>query len=228
MRYLRYQVFQSLKAPFAEFSRRSRMKKFCQKMAPHEGAKVLDLGGTAAIWAFVDTPLNIKILNLPGSPMNKPPSVAHHNIEFVVGDATDLKEFEDGEFDIVFSNSVIEHVGGRGKQLAFAEEVKRLAPAYWVQTPSIWFPIEAHSGMPFWFFYPRAVRNWFMARWSQKLPAWTEMVRQTRVLKHIALRFLFHDGHIDREWSFLMVKSYIAYKPRPQWRGDLRRRQSAA
>jgi hypothetical protein len=215
VKYLRYQLFQLLKAPFAEFSRRGRMKKFCKKMTLTEGAKVLDLGGTSSIWAYVDTPLNIKILNLPGSPTEKSPGVSHHNIEFVVGDATDLSEFGDGAFDLVFSNSVIEHVGDRSKQLAFAEGVKRLAPSYWVQTPSIWFPIEAHSGMPFWFFYPRAMRRWFMTRWSQKLPAWTEMVKQTRVLKHIALRFLFHDGRIIREWSFLMVKSYIAYRVRP-------------
>src|SRR5262245_13224180 len=49
------------------------------------------------------------------------------------------------EHALVFSNSVIEHVGPPPKQAEFAHEVLRLGRSYWVQTPSKWFPIEASA-----------------------------------------------------------------------------------
>jgi len=50
-------------------------------------------------------------------------------------------------FDAVYSNSTIEHVGDESRQALFAAAVRRLAPAYWVQTPSSHFPIEIHTGV---------------------------------------------------------------------------------
>jgi predicted SAM-dependent methyltransferase len=64
----------------------------------------------------------------------------HPNIEPLVGDATDLGTWEDDSFDIVFSNSVIEHLETLEAQAAMAREVRRLAPSYWVQTPTSGFP----------------------------------------------------------------------------------------
>jgi len=62
----------------------------------------------------------------------------------------DLQLNQDGEFDLVFSNSVIEHVGDFERMRQFVHEARRVAKSYWIQTPSKWFPIEPHCGMPFW------------------------------------------------------------------------------
>jgi hypothetical protein len=123
-----------------------------------------------------------------------------------------VRQYQDGQFDLAFSNSVIEHVGPEPKQAAFAREVRRLGRDYWVQTPSRWFPIEAHCDMPFWWFYPDAVRRWFIKRWRPRLPAYTDMVEGTRVLRLGDLRRLFPDGELYVEFAHGLPKSYTVYR----------------
>jgi len=112
----------------------------------------------------------------------------------------------------VFSNSVIEHVGPEDKQEQFAREVVRLGKSYWVQTPSPWFPIEAHSGLPFYWFYPEQLRAWLLRKSQKKLPAWwTEYIATTRVLSRRRVTQLFPNARIRVEFLFGLPKSYVAY-----------------
>jgi len=211
LKYLRLTVFTKLKQPFSERSRKKRMRACVELMGVREGMSVLDLGGYPLIWDSVRSPLDITILNLPGALHNKPAS--HHKIRYVEGDACRVMGFDDRRFDCVFSNSVIEHVGTADKQADFAREVRRLGKSYWVQTPSRWFPIEAHCGMPFWWFYPAKLRQFFIERWRRKLPAWTEMVEQTRVLTKADMQQLFPEARIWVETVCAIPKSYVAYSP---------------
>ena len=98
-----------------------------------------DLGaclGTPRNHAFEPTrrrlPGEFEILQSPG--------LRHHTFHVIEGDACSVEQFGDRSFDLVFSNSVIEHVGPPAKQAEFAHEVLRLGRSYWVQTPSKWFP----------------------------------------------------------------------------------------
>ena len=170
---------------------------------------MLDLGGTPRVWRFVREPLSITIVNLPGATGAEMPS--HHELRFVEADACELSEFEDQSFDLVFSNSVIEHVGGEQRQAAFAREVRRLGTAYWVQTPSKWFPIEAHTGMPLWWFYPERARRYFITRWHRKLPEWAEAMAATRVLTRQRMLELFPRCALYVESIGGIPKSYTAY-----------------
>ena len=68
-------------------------------------------------------------------------------VTYVQGDALDLP-FADGAFDVVFSNAVIEHVGGREAQRRFVEETLRVARRAFVTTPNRWFPVEVHTRLP--------------------------------------------------------------------------------
>ena len=197
--------------PFSARSRRKRMRDYVELMGVAEGMSVLDLGGQPMIWDVVRSPLDITILNLPGVAESK--TTSHHRIRYVEGDACRVVDFEAEQFDTVFSNSVIEHVGPADKQADFAREVRRLGKSYWVQTPSKWFPIEAHCGMPFWWFYPPKLRQYCIERWRRKLPGWTKMVEETRVLTKTDLEQLFPEAKIRVERFFGMPKSYIAYFP---------------
>jgi SAM-dependent methyltransferase len=69
------------------------------------------------------------------------------HLEYVQGDACALP-FPDGAFDVVHSNAVIEHVGGRERQEAFVREALRVGRRVFVTTPNRWFPIEVHTRLP--------------------------------------------------------------------------------
>ncbi|MEE4118105.1 MAG: methyltransferase domain-containing protein [Paracoccaceae bacterium] len=195
---------------FSRESRSARMRWLLEAVAPRPGQRIVDLGGTPKFWASCPVPLDITIMNLPGvSPA--PPASTHHAMTLVEGDACNTG-FDDGQFDLVVSNSVIEHVGDAGRRSALSHEVRRLAPRYWVQTPSIWFPVEAHSLMPGWWFYPPSLRAWFIRRWRSRLPAWSQMVEDTTVLSRREMAALFPDAMIHTERRFGLPKSYVAMR----------------
>jgi SAM-dependent methyltransferase len=56
--------------------------------------------------------------------------------------------FAERQFDIVFSNAVLEHVGARDAQRAFLAELCRVGNAFFIATPNRWFPFEHHTGLP--------------------------------------------------------------------------------
>ena len=209
LRYLSFRLFNRLKEPFSERYRSRRMSTYVSLMGIREGMSVLDLGGQPTIWDYVHPRLSITVLNLPGVVNGTMDS--HHDMACVEGNACHVHAYQDGQFDTVFSNSVIEHVGPPDRQAEFAREVRRLGRSYWVQTPSKWFPIEAHCGMPFWWFYPEKLRQYFLGRWRPKLPAWTDMVEGTTVLTKSDLRRLFPEAtiYVERGWG--VPKSYSAF-----------------
>lgn len=209
LKYLDINVFYGLLRPYSKWTRKRRMRACAELIHVKDGMTILDLGGQAAIWETVSQHLDLTILNLPG--IAEKSASLHHSIRYVEGDACQLQGFEERSFDAVFSNSVIEHVGDAGRQIAFASAMRRLGRAYWVQTPSKWFPIEAHCGMPFWWFYPEWLRHRILGHWRKKLPAWTQMVEGTTVLTKKQLRRLFPEAKIATERSLGIAKSYIAY-----------------
>lgn len=62
--------------------------------------------------------------------------------------------FKDHEFDIVFSNAVIEHVGSRDSQRAFILEILRVSRSFFLTTPNRWFPVEFHTALPLLHYLP--------------------------------------------------------------------------
>lgn len=210
LKYLRIRLFEALRGPFERRMRARRMQAFLERTALEPSARILDLGGLPWLWDTVETVHEITFLNLSGTKRFKEPT--HHDARFVEGDACHVDQFEDGHFDMVFSNSVIEHVGPKPRMEDFAREVRRLGRSYWVQTPAKCFPIEAHTGMPFWWFYPQWLRDFFIDRFEQKLPGWTEMVKGTRFLTRKQLSDLFPEAEIYTERFMGIPKSYSAYK----------------
>jgi len=76
--------------------------------------KVLDFGGSIQTWDEVPFALDITIFNLP--PLQERPSHSRHIVQYMEGDGCAASDLPDQSFDIVFSNSVIEHVGASVRQ----------------------------------------------------------------------------------------------------------------
>jgi hypothetical protein len=198
--------------------RARRMLAFVTSVRPRPGCRIIDLGGTPELWEHLDMPLEVTLLNECEDDLHAGPAARGDRRSFrrVVGDACAASMFADGEFDIAFSNSVIEHVGSPAREAAFAREVRRLASAYWVQTPSPWFPIEAHCGLPGWWLYPRPVRDAWIRRWRAKGRDFTaEQMAATRAVTRQRLASLFPDCRFFSERVCGLPKSLSAYAPLP-------------
>jgi hypothetical protein len=67
--------------------------------------------------------------------------------------------FDDGTFDVGFSNAVVEHVaGGRSGQRQFVHELCRVARRVFVTTPNRFFPLEVHTLLPLAHWLPSGPR----------------------------------------------------------------------
>lgn len=179
--------------------------------------RILDIGGTNSFWEKRGwagrEDVEVVLINLEAE------APKHDNIDPRAGDATDLSEFPDGSFDVVFSNSVIEHLETFEKQAAMAAEVRRLAPLYWVQTPNFWFPVEPHFLTPAWHWLPVRVRIALLRRrrwgWRGPCPDVDEagrLVREIRLMRGSELRGLFPDATLRPERIGPLVKSFVAVR----------------
>jgi len=142
------------------YFRRRRMLRFAAELRITAATRVLDIGGTPECWSLLPLSPRVTLLNTPRAKDD----LAAAN-EWVAGDGRALP-FRDGAFDVVFSNSVIEHVGDRESQRRFAEEVMRVGRAYWVQTPNRWFPVEQHLLTPFVHWLPRSWQRVLVPRFN--------------------------------------------------------------
>lgn len=131
------------------------------KKTPRSGPfRILDVGGTALYWKLVPASvldrfdIEIVLLNLTAESI---PANARR-FSSVAGDACDLSKFADNAFDLVHSNSVIEHVGGWGNMRRMASEMSRVGRFLYVQTPYFWFPVEPHFVMPVLHWLPMSLR----------------------------------------------------------------------
>ena len=179
--------------------------------------RILDVGGTNLFWeqrGWADRDdVRVTLVNLDVEPSK------HHNIEARAGDATKLHEFPDDSFDVVFSNSVIEHLKTLQRQAAMAAEVRRLAPLYWVQTPNFWFPIEPHFLTPAWHWLPARLRIALLRRrrWGWRGPCpdpedAKALVSEIRLMRSRELRSLFPDATLTEERIGPLVKSFVAVR----------------
>lgn len=79
-------------------------------------------------------------------------------VRYVQGDACTLP-FADGEFDVVFSNAVIEHVGSRERQQRLVAEALRVGRRAFITTPNRRFPVEVHTRLPFVHWLPDRIAH---------------------------------------------------------------------
>jgi SAM-dependent methyltransferase len=124
---------------------------------------------------------------------------------FVRADATRALPFADGEFDLAYSNSLIEHLPPAARP-GFAAQLRRVARSWWVQTPAFGFPVEPHALLPFAHWLPVGVRRRY---WRLGVAGeWEEIA----LLRRRELAALFGEPVVAERVGPL-VKSWIAVRP---------------
>jgi SAM-dependent methyltransferase len=197
------------------YFRRRRMLRFARECSITPDTRILDIGGTTDCWNLLPVRPRLVLLNTPRAKDDLASAAA-----WVAGDGRALP-FRDRSFDLVFSNSVIEHVGDAASQRRFAREVARVGRAYWVQTPNRWFPVEQHLFTPLVHWLPRAWQRVLVPRvnfWSLLVPVSPDRRRfyidhylsDVRLLGPSELRALFPGSRVLRERFLGLTKSLIA------------------
>jgi hypothetical protein len=178
---------------------------------------ILDVGGTQNFWERLGltdySGIHITLLNI-----HQPPQQNHPLFSAMIGDATDMSNIADQAFDVVFSNSVIEHVGDLSQQQRMANEVQRVGKRYFLQTPNYYFPIEPHFLFPGFQWLPVSVRVFlithFSLGWVKRISDVEDarkLVENTRLLRKRQLLQLFPGADLYEERFLSLVKSFVVY-----------------
>lgn len=216
---------QTLTSEEVVYGNRFRAKRFARFMNLAENiirnkgsCSIIDVGGAADYWKGLSElwqgrPIKVTVVNL------SPETMPNEQFVNVVGDACNLHQFADNSFDLVHSNSVIEHVGRWNEKLRMANEVRRVAKCYFVQTPNYWFPFEPHFRAPLIQFIPEPWRLSLVQRFSIGFyPRANNVAEAYKVLEDATLldaqtmRALFPDAELVRERFALLTKSLVAIR----------------
>jgi SAM-dependent methyltransferase len=191
-----------------------------QCLTETDHCRILDIGGTYGFWNVwrdeIDwTRTSIVCVNL--NPTHADEGKDGTRISMMQGDARQLTHVPDGSFDIVFSNSVIEHVGMWRDMQSMAREVLRIGKRHLVQTPNYWFPIEPHARTPFlhWIPEPLAYRVVMFRKcgfWSKAKTVSDAVatVQSAKMIDYKQMKELFPNSLIERERFLGLTKSLIA------------------
>ena len=186
--------------PLAARARAKRHALFLRLTAVTPQTRIVDVGcGTGGLRALAPA-LDVTGVDVVERPAYPGP--------FVRADDTERLPFADDEFDLAYSNSVLEHIAPE-RRAAFATEVKRVARVWWVQTPAWSFPVEPHALLPFAHWLPVRARR---AYWRAGAAGdWEEIA----LLRRAELAALFGEPVVAERLGPL-AKSWIAYSRRPE------------
>lgn len=178
--------------------------------------RILDVGGTEKFWNCIDLTqfagaVHIVLANVDALDAVRQPAIFSQAQQ----DGRQL-EYEDDAFDLVHSNSVIEHVGSWPDMYAFARETQRVGQYYFVQTPNYWFPVEPHCLFPFFQYLPRParlflVRCFRLGHWSKasSVDEGMRIVESASLLTKTMLGSLFPAATVLVEKFCLLNKSFM-------------------
>ncbi len=185
-----------LAAPLAARARARRHERFFALTGIAAGARVLDVGCGALGLRGLEPSLDITGVDLYEQPDYPGPLIR--------ADAAAGLPFADGEFDLVYCSSVIEHVPPV-RRAAFAAEIRRVGRGWFVQSPAITFPIEPHSLLPAAHWLPVRLRRpyWRLGATG----GWEEIA----LLRRAEMEELF--GPVRAERLGPLAKSWVSVSP---------------
>ena len=176
---------------------------------------ILDIGGSEIFWKNLnfhnDNNIHIKVLNITDTKTN------YSNIEFICGDALDLNMYKDNIFDIVFSNSMIEHLYSKEKQMKVTKDIIRIGRYHYIQTPNKFFFMEPHYLLPYFQFFPRKIKYIILTRtklsrfkyWEKSMAK--QYLEEIRLISEHEMKIFFPDSILLKENFFGLTKSFTAH-----------------
>jgi N-acetylglucosaminyldiphosphoundecaprenol N-acetyl-beta-D-mannosaminyltransferase len=178
------------------------------KLTRGRRGQLLDVGGALGItgefsglYGCFD---NVVVANLEPPRME---SMSHPSLRVVTADGCNLP-FSSGSFDWVFSNAVIEHVGGWARQKQFADEIRRVAAkGYFVTTPNKLFPLEPHTLLPFYQFLPTQIQR-KLAPYS---PGYLNQYEEINLLSAKQMKELFPEAEVTSVGFPVLRNSLAAF-----------------
>lgn len=161
----------------ASKARQSMYRVFKDKMRPSERTKILDVGVSDSVMEFSNMlehlhpwPRQITAAGLSeGTEFRR----THPTVSYVQIEAGKGLPFADKEFDIGYSNAVLEHVGGAASRRLFLSELSRVSERLFIAVPNRWFPVEHHTSIPLLHWWPDAFR--FLCRNSKRWEFWATL-----------------------------------------------------
>jgi hypothetical protein len=207
----------SLYSIFFSHFRSKRLKQLYEQFEIGNATRILDVGGSLYWWELarkMGYPVpDVTIMNLYQGPEKLPTG-----IKWIVGDGKNLP-FGAAAFDLVFSNSVIEHLGDWDSQRLFAEEIRRVGLKYCIQTPNRNFFIEPHLITPFIHWLPLKVQMKLLGNFTvwglmtrPSVDQCESFLREVRLLTESEMAGLFPDSIIVKEKFCGLTKSIISIK----------------
>ena len=191
-------------------ARAARWERFRTEFPDLSSMRVLDLGGTPAYWRSAPvTPAAVTTVNLTAPDAPEP---------WLTTTAGDACAFTGTGYDLVVSNSLLEHLGGPERRRQFAEVVHRAADRHWVQTPYRYFPVEPHWLFPGFQFLPvparvAVTRHWRFGHRHQPDPTRAlKLVLEVDLVGSTEMAHLFPHSTIWHERAGGLTKSLVAIR----------------
>jgi SAM-dependent methyltransferase len=134
------------------YNRRRKWRIFLEKIKPSSKTVILDVGFSEEEYRITDNYLEKHYLyphNITALGIDVPKKFIERypQVQAVQYDGRKFP-FKDQEFNVCWSNAVIEHVGNKDEQILFLKEIKRVAKVAFITTPNKHFPFEVHTGAP--------------------------------------------------------------------------------
>lgn len=116
----------------------------------------------------------------------------------------DYFPFKDKQFDWVFCNAVIEHVGNYEAQLLFIKEMVRVSKNVYFTTPNKYFPIDSHTML---FFTHWSDERFY--KWREKKKKWMPKDALTLISKS-RLKKLLDESRAEK---YKIILNHLLFMP---------------
>lgn len=178
---------------------------------------ILDIGGSEYYWednmdflSLFSDAITITVANLDAQEVDFKDTKL---FTFKQGNACDESLYE-GKYNLIHSNSLIEHVGMENMQ-KLSDLIRRRNIPYYVQTPNYWFPVEPHFRFIGFQWLPVSWRARILAkrrmglRVANSLEDALKSVNSINLLKRSQISKYFPDAQIFNEKVGPFTKSFM-------------------